>query len=70
MPKQEEIVLQVIKQTLVKLILEVLNLKGHQNRNSSSKLTLILLNWWILPIGGVASGRVCACLHKKKTNCF
>ena len=25
-----------------------------------SKVTVILLVWWILPIGGIASGRVCA----------
>ena len=26
-----------------------------------SKVTAFLLNWWILPIGGASSGRVCAC---------
>ena len=26
-----------------------------------SKVTAILMNGWILPIGGVALGRVCAC---------
>ena len=36
-----------------------LNPKGHQNLISGSKVTTILLKWWILPIGGVASGRVC-----------
>ena len=32
-----------------------LNLEGHQNRISGSKVTAILLNGWILPVGGVAS---------------
>ena len=39
----------------------ILNPKGHQNRISGSKVTNILLKGWILPIGGVALGRVCAC---------
>ena len=39
---------------------EILNLKGHPNRITGSKVTAILLNGWILPVGGVASGRVCA----------
>ena len=39
--------------------LKTLNLKGHQNCTSGSKVTAILLNEWDLPIGGVASGRVC-----------
>ena len=38
-----------------------LNPEGHQNRISGSKVTAILLKGWTLPIGGVASGRVCAC---------
>ena len=38
-----------------------LNPEGHQNPISGSKVTVILLKGWILPIGGVASGRVCAC---------
>ena len=36
-----------------------LNPEGHQNRISGSKVTGMLLKEWILPIGGVASGRVC-----------
>ena len=40
---------------------EILNSEGHPNRNTGSKVTAILLNWWILPIGGASSGRVCAC---------
>ena len=38
-----------------------LNLEGHQNCISGSKVMVILLNGLILHIGGVASGRVCAC---------
>ena len=41
--------------------LEILNLEGHQNRRIGSKVKAILLNGWILPNGGVAPGRVCAC---------
>ena len=37
-----------------------INPKGHQNCISSLKVTTILLKWCILPVGGVASGRVCA----------
>ena len=39
---------------------KIINFEGHQNRIIGSKVTAILLNWWILPIAGVASGRVCA----------
>ena len=37
---------------------EILNLEGNLNRCIGSKVTAILLNGWILPSGGVASGRV------------
>ena len=40
---------------------KILNLEGHLNRITGSKVTVILLNGWILPIGGVALGSVCAC---------
>ena len=40
---------------------EILNLEGHLNRFIGSTVTAILVNGWILPSGGVASGRVCAC---------
>ena len=33
----------------------------HQNRIIGSRVTEILLNGWILPIGGIALGRVCVC---------
>ena len=45
----------------VNKFLEILNLKGHQNRISGSRVTAILLNGWTLLIGEAASGRVCAC---------
>ena len=38
---------------------DILNLKGQQNCMIGSKVTAFLLNRWILPIGGVALGRVC-----------
>ena len=41
--------------------LKILNLKVHENRNTGSRVTGILLNGWIFPIGGVALERVCAC---------
>ena len=34
---------------------EILNLKGHLNRIIGSKFTAILLNGWILPIGGASA---------------
>ena len=38
---------------------EIQNFEGHLNHCIGSKVTLILLNGWILPTGRVASGRVC-----------
>ena len=35
--------------------MEILNLEGHQNRTSGSKVILILLNWLIFPIGGASA---------------
>ena len=37
------------------------NLEGHQDRITGSRVMAILLNGLILPIGEVATGRVCAC---------
>ena len=34
---------------------EILNLEGHSNRITGSKVAVILLNGWILPIGGVSA---------------
>ena len=45
----------------VTIFKEILNLKGHPNGITGSKVAAILLNGWILPIGGASSGRVCAC---------
>ena len=47
---------------------EILNPEGQQNRTTGSKVTAILLNGWILPVGGVASGKVCA--QPAKQACF
>ena len=38
---------------------EILNLEGHLICCIGSKVLAILLNGWILPIGGVSSERVC-----------
>ena len=40
---------------------DFINPKGHKNCITGSKVTAILMKGWILPFGGVASGRVCAC---------
>ena len=40
-------------------IWKILNLKDYTNCIIGSKVTVILLNVWILPIGGLASVRVC-----------
>jgi len=61
MPKRLKMVLPVIKQTILTFFQKILNLEGHQNRCIHSKVTGILMNGWILPTGGVASGGVCAC---------
>ena len=39
----------------VTIFKEILNLEGHLNRITGSKVTVILLNGWILPIGGASS---------------
>ena len=41
-----------------------LNPEEHQNCISGSKVTVLLLKGFSLPIGGVALGRVCACIMK------
>ena len=43
------------------VIKNFLNPEGHQNPINGSKVTVLLLNAWILPIGEVSSGKVCAC---------
>ena len=66
MPKRLEIALPVIKKDYIIMIKKFLIPEGHQNPVSGSKDTAILLKGWIWPIGGVASGRVCAySLHSR-----
>ena len=36
------------------IFFEILNLEGHTNRITGSKVTAILLKGWILPIGGAS----------------
>ena len=40
--------------------------EGHQNRISASRVTVILLKGLFVHIGGVASGRVCACSLRRR----
>ena len=59
-------VLPLIKKDYVGKFEEIINLKGHQNCTTGSRAKAILLKGKLLPIGGVASGRVCACsLHSR-----
>ena len=60
-PKGLEICLPVIKKSLRHSDQELSKSEGHQNPISGSKVTAVLLKGRILSIGGVASGRVCAC---------
>ena len=39
----------------VTIFVEILNLEGHPNRITGSRVTAILLNKWILPIGGASA---------------
>ena len=39
----------------VTILKEILNLEAHPNCITGSKVTAILLNRWILPIGGVSA---------------
>ena len=45
----------------VTIVKDILNPEGHPNCISGSKVTAILLNGWILPVGEASSGRVCSC---------
>ena len=49
------------KTNYIHIFSEIPNLEGHQNLCIGSKVTAVLLNWWILPTGGVALGRFCVC---------
>ena len=46
------------KTNYIDILTEILNLEAHLNRWIGSKVMAILLNGWILPTCGVASGRV------------
>ena len=39
----------------ITFFLEILNLEEHSNRITGSTVTQILLNGWILPIGGASA---------------
>ena len=39
---------------MLEFIKEILNLEGHQNRITGSRVTTIFVNVWILPIGGAS----------------
>ena len=39
------------------IVLNILNLEGHPNRITGSKVTAILLNGWTLPIGGASAAK-------------
>ena len=39
----------------VTFFLEILNLVGHSIHITGSKVKTVLLNWWILPIGGASA---------------
>jgi hypothetical protein len=43
------------------VIKNFLNPEEHQNHNSGSKVTVILLKRWILPIGGASAGEGLPC---------
>ena len=64
-PKRLEIGLPVIIDYVI-VSKTFLNPKEHQKPISGSKVTPILLKGWILPIGGVASGRVCTCCLRSR----
>ena len=54
----------------VTIFQEILNLKGHPNCITGSKVTAIFLKEWILPIGGASSGRVCVCSLRSRLVSF
>ena len=39
----------------VTIFKEILNLEGHPNCVTGSKVMAIVLNWWILPIGAASA---------------
>ena len=40
---------------MLQFFLEILNLEGHLNCITGSRVTAIFLNGWILPIGGASA---------------
>ena len=52
-----------------KYVKEILNLEGHPNRITGSKVMAILLNGWILPLVG-ASEVKSLCLQPAQQACF
>ena len=42
----------------VTIFKKILNLEGHSNHITGSKVLVILLNWWTLPIGGASAVKV------------
>ena len=44
------------KANYITIFSEILNLEEHQNCCSGLKVTVIFLNWWILPTGGGTPG--------------
>ena len=63
-----KIKLSVLKLTMLQFVSKILNPEGYLNRITGSKVMTVWLNWWILPVGGVASRRVCA--QPVKQACF
>ena len=43
------------------IFLRILNLEGNQNCSTGVRVMAILLNGWVLPVGGVSLGRVGVC---------
>ena len=39
----------------VTFLLEIINLERHPNRTTGSRVTAVLLNGWIFPIGGASA---------------
>ena len=64
-PNWLKMVLSSFSHKITTFFVEILNLKGHLNCNSGSKVTAILLNWWPLPIGGTSEVKG-VCLQPNK----
>ena len=50
-----KMVLLVIKLAMLHIFVEILNLEGHPNCRTGSRVTAVLLNCWILPIVGASA---------------